>query len=73
MRRPRLHVEGELVEAEPGVDPDALDRLEESGWTVRRWSETNLYFGGVQAVARDPERALTGGGDPRRGGVTAVA
>jgi gamma-glutamyltranspeptidase/glutathione hydrolase len=74
VRRPRLHVEGQLVEAEPGVDPDALDRLEQSGWTVRRWAETNLYFGGVQAVARDPDSgALTGGGDPRRGGVTAVA
>jgi gamma-glutamyltranspeptidase/glutathione hydrolase len=74
VRRPRLHVEGELVEAEPGVDAAALDRLEQSGWTVRRWSETNLYFGGVQAVACDPETgALTGGGDPRRGGVTAVA
>jgi gamma-glutamyltranspeptidase/glutathione hydrolase len=74
VRRPRLHVEGQLVEAEPGVDPDALDRLEQSGWTVRRWSETNLYFGGVQAVARDLDSgALTGGGDPRRGGVTAVA
>src|SRR3954454_4473807 len=74
VRRPRLHVEGQLVEAEPGVDPDALDRLEQSGWAVRRWSETNLYFGGVQAVARDPASgALTGGGDPRRGGVTAVA
>ena len=35
--------------------------------------ETNLYFGGVQAVARDPESGeLTGGGDPRRGGVTAA-
>jgi gamma-glutamyltranspeptidase/glutathione hydrolase len=41
---------------------------------VRRWSETNLYFGGVQAVASDPETgALTGGGDPRRGGVAAGA
>src|SRR3954469_15268393 len=73
VRRPRLHVEGELVEAEPGVDPAALDRLEQSGWKVRRWSETNLYFGGVQAVARDPASgALTGGGDPRRGGVAAA-
>jgi gamma-glutamyltranspeptidase / glutathione hydrolase len=37
---------------------------------VRRWSEQNLFFGGVQAVARNPETgALTGGGDPRRGGV----
>jgi gamma-glutamyltranspeptidase / glutathione hydrolase len=68
--RPRLHVEGTEVEAEPGVDSAALDELESKGWAVRRWSEQNLYFGGVQAVARNPETgALTGGGDPRRGGV----
>jgi gamma-glutamyltranspeptidase / glutathione hydrolase len=66
--RPRIHVEANVVEAEPGVDPDALDRLEANGWTVRRWAEQNLFFGGVQAVARSGER-LTGGGDPRRGGV----
>src|SRR4051812_6872707 len=73
VERPRVHVEGGLVEAEPGVDPAALDRLEQSGWSVRRWSETNLYFGGVQAVARDADSgALTGGGDPRRGGCAAV-
>ena len=67
--RPRLHVEGGEVEAEPGVDPAALDELERKGWTVRRWSEKNLYFGGVQAVARNPDTGeLSGGGDPRRGG-----
>jgi gamma-glutamyltranspeptidase/glutathione hydrolase len=70
---PRLHVEEGQVDAEPGVDPTALDRLEEGGWTVRRWSERNLFFGGVQAVARNPDTArLTGGGDPRRGGVAMV-
>ncbi|HEY6778540.1 MAG TPA: gamma-glutamyltransferase [Thermoleophilaceae bacterium] len=69
----RLHVEGREVEAEPGVDPVALDRLERGGWTVRRWAERNLFFGGVQAVARNPETGeLTGGGDPRRGGVARV-
>jgi gamma-glutamyltranspeptidase/glutathione hydrolase len=68
VRRPRLHVEDDVVEAEPGVDSEALDRLEGNGWTVRRWSEQNLFFGGVQAVARS-DGALTGGGDPRRGGV----
>ncbi len=67
---PRLHVEEGQVDAEPGVDPAALDLLEQGGWTVRRWSELNLFFGGVQAVARDPGTGeLTGGGDPRRGGV----
>jgi len=67
---PRLHVEGGLVDAEPGLDPDALRDLEAGGWRIRRWEERNLYFGGVQAVAIDPRTgALSGGGDPRRGGV----
>jgi gamma-glutamyltranspeptidase/glutathione hydrolase len=70
---PRLHVEDGQVDAEPGVDEGALDRLEQTGWTVRRWSELNLFFGGVQAVARNPGTGrLTGGGDPRRGGVATV-
>lgn len=67
---PRLHVEDELVDAEPGVDPAALESLRSAGWRVRQFSERNLYFGGVQAVARDPDTGeLSGGGDPRRGGV----
>jgi len=70
---PRLHMERGVVEAEPGVDPRALESLERSGWTVSRWQERNLYFGGVQAVARDQETGeLTGGGDPRRGGAAVV-
>jgi gamma-glutamyltranspeptidase / glutathione hydrolase len=70
---PRIHVEGTEVEAEPGIEEEPLARLERSGWAVRRWSEQNLYFGGVQAVARNPETgALSGGGDPRRGGAATV-
>jgi len=70
---PRLHVEEGQVDAEPGVDAAALDRLEQTGWNVRLWSELNLFFGGVQAVARNPDTGrLTGGGDPRRGGVATV-
>ena len=70
---PRIHVEGREVDAEPGVDDAALERLEQAGWAVRRWEELNLYFGGVQAVARSPDTGrLTGGGDPRRGGVATV-
>jgi gamma-glutamyltranspeptidase/glutathione hydrolase len=68
--RPRVHIENRVVQAEPGVDADGLDALERDGWTVQRWHERNLYFGGAQAVARDPRTGgLTGGGDPRRGGV----
>jgi gamma-glutamyltranspeptidase / glutathione hydrolase len=70
---PRIHVEGTEVEAEPGIEEEPLARLERSGWAVRRWAEQNLYFGGVQAVARNPETgALSGGGDPRRGGAATV-
>jgi gamma-glutamyltranspeptidase / glutathione hydrolase len=72
VRRPRIHVEGDVVEAEPGIDSDALDRLEARGWQVRRWTETNLFFGGVQAVARGDGGELSGGGDPRRGGCATV-
>jgi gamma-glutamyltranspeptidase / glutathione hydrolase len=68
---PRLHVEGREIDAEPGMSEGPLDRLEAGGWRVRRWSEQNLFFGGVQAVARNPDTGeLTGGGDPRRGGVS---
>ena len=67
---PRIHVENDLIDAEPGVDPDALAALERAGWRLRQWQEANLYFGGVQAVARDAGTGeLSGGGDSRRGGV----
>jgi gamma-glutamyltranspeptidase/glutathione hydrolase len=70
---PRVHFEGDVVEAEPGVSESRLADLERDGWKVQRWRERNLYFGGVQAVARDPvSGALSGGGDPRRGGAAIV-
>ena len=70
---PRLHYENGVVEAEAGVNPAALDEIERDGWQVVRWKEKNLYFGGVQAVARHPDTGeLSGGGDPRRGGVAVV-
>ena len=72
--RPRVHFEEGRVDAEPGVDDEALRGLEADGYAVRRWAERNLYFGGVQAVARDPGSGdLSGGGDPRRGGSAVVA
>jgi gamma-glutamyltranspeptidase/glutathione hydrolase len=70
--RPRLHYENGVVEAEPGVDPAQLGALERD-WEVHRFGERSLYFGGVQAVARDPETGeLSGGGDPRRGGAAVL-
>jgi gamma-glutamyltranspeptidase / glutathione hydrolase len=71
---PRLHFEQGVVQAEPGIDEEALRRIEARGVTVARRPAINLFFGGVQAVARDPRSgALSGGGDPRRGGAVAYA
>ncbi|HEX7278079.1 MAG TPA: gamma-glutamyltransferase [Solirubrobacterales bacterium] len=71
---PRLHFEQGIVQAEKGIDPEALRGLEARGWEVARWPSLNLFFGGAQAVARDPASGeLSGGGDPRRGGAVAYA
>jgi gamma-glutamyltranspeptidase/glutathione hydrolase len=71
---PRLHFEDGVVQAEPGIDEAALARIEAGGLPVARRPAINLFFGGVQAVARDPATgALSGGGDPRRGGAVATA
>jgi gamma-glutamyltranspeptidase/glutathione hydrolase len=71
---PRLHFEDGVVQAEPGIDEAALGRLEARDIAVARRPEINLFFGGVQAVERDPASgAVSGGGDPRRGGAVAYA
>lgn len=68
---PRLHAEGGLRYAEPGVDVAAL---EAGGHDVVGFRAPNLFFGGVQAVERDTATgALSGGGDPRRGGSAVAA
>ena len=63
VERPRVHDAGAIVNAEPGVDQDALRELERRGRTVRRWPEQHHYFGGVSLVT--PSGAA---GDPRRSG-----
>ncbi len=74
VRAPRLHFEQGIVQAEPGIDEAALARIEARGIPVLRRPRINLFFGGVQAVARDSSSGeLSGGGDPRRGGAVALA
>jgi gamma-glutamyltranspeptidase / glutathione hydrolase len=63
VRAPRLHYEHGSVFAEPGIE---LDGLEDALERVR-FSERNIFFGGVQAALRRGDM-LTGAGDPRRGG-----
>jgi gamma-glutamyltranspeptidase/glutathione hydrolase len=66
---PRVHYEDGVIYAEPGVDTTAV---ETSAQPVARFRDLNLFFGGVEAVARDPSGLLSGGGDPRRGGAAVV-
>jgi gamma-glutamyltranspeptidase/glutathione hydrolase len=67
---PRLHVEDGMVYAEPGVD---IDWLTDAGQPVTRFREPSVFFGGCQAVERHRVTgALSGGGDPRRGGAVVV-
>jgi gamma-glutamyltranspeptidase/glutathione hydrolase len=74
VRAPRLHFEQGIVQAEPGIDEEALARIESRGIPVLRRPQINLFFGGVQAVAWDPSNGeVSGGGDPRRGGSVAFA
>jgi gamma-glutamyltranspeptidase/glutathione hydrolase len=68
---PRLHFEDGVVYAEPGLE---LGPLEAAGRVIHRFRERNLFFGGTQAVTRDPASgALAGAGDPRRAGAAVVA
>ncbi len=65
---PRMHVDGRELHLEGGWPDEAAAQLEAAGgWDVVRWSDRNLFFGGVSAVeVRDGSPAAAG--DPRRGG-----
>ena len=64
---PRVHFEDGVVYAEPGEGREALRA---AGRSIVGFRALNLFFGGVQAVERDPATGeLSGAGDPRRGGV----
>jgi gamma-glutamyltranspeptidase / glutathione hydrolase len=66
---PRLHLDGAVLYAEPGVAD-----LAATGLPVTTFRAPNLFFGGCQAVARHPATgALSGGADARRGGAVRYA
>lgn len=74
---PRVHFEDNVVQLEGGLAPHVADTLETAGYTVNRWPNRNMFFGGTHAVAQ--EKLFNGSrsrwvaaGDPRRSGATAV-
>jgi gamma-glutamyltranspeptidase / glutathione hydrolase len=67
LAEPRVHFEGGVIYAEPGIPLDELDRHPHE---IKAFRAKSMFFGGVQAVTRDPASGeLSGAGDPRRGGV----
>jgi len=70
---PRIHFEGGVLNVEPGFEVGVVQRLSKAFDQTKLWDDRNLFFGGVHAVEYDARSgALTGGGDPRRGGVAMV-
>lgn len=63
---PRIHLEGNVLRAEPGVDEGELEELE-GRYEVDRWQEQNLFFGGANSVT-----PVGGAGDPRRSGAAII-
>jgi gamma-glutamyltranspeptidase/glutathione hydrolase len=68
VERPRVHRAGGIVNAEPGVDEQALVALESRGLSVRRWSGRHHYFGGVSLVSSSGAAA-----DIRRSGAAQLS
>jgi len=67
---PRLHLEGEHLNWEPGLRPETVAALADEHPEHTAWPTQNMYFGGVHAVLREADGTLHGVGDPRRAGVS---
>ena len=73
VRAPRLHVEGNLLSLEPGIDATGLVEDPALPTSIQRWEALSLFFGGVHLVERHADGTLVAAGDPRRGGVGVLA
>ncbi len=71
LAEPRVHFEGGVIYAEPGIP---LDELRCDPHEIQAFRAKSMFFGGVQVVGHDPQTGeLSGAGDPRRGGVAVAA
>ena len=67
VHHPRVHVEGDRLDCEGGIDEAELALLERWGEHLNRFESLNLYFGGTNIVSVRGERTEAAG-DPRRDG-----
>ncbi len=70
---PRFHVENNRLSLEPGLPEAAVAAAGALVDAVEAFSEPGPFFGGVHAVRLAADGSVEGAGDPRRGGVWAVA
>lgn len=69
---PRAHrAEDGTVQAEGGMSAADVTALR-TEFDVNAWSTTDFYFGGVNAVQRHPDGAVTAAADHRRNGTVAI-
>jgi gamma-glutamyltranspeptidase/glutathione hydrolase len=68
----RIHFEEGVIQVEAGNDPAAVDALAAAGYMVNRWQTRHMYFGGVNAAARQPGGSFSAVGDARRGGAAVI-
>jgi gamma-glutamyltranspeptidase/glutathione hydrolase len=73
---PRVHFENALLSIEGGYPDDTNQGvaalLGDLCDQIMVWPEHNLFFGGVHTATRDAGGRFAAGGDPRRGGATAI-
>ena len=68
----RVHLDGDILQCESGVDPAAIAELASWGYRVNRWDKRSIYFGGAHSVAVENDGRLVAAGDDRRGGAVAA-
>ena len=67
---PRLHVENNFLDCEPGVaEEEQLKLREQFPEEHKFWDHISMFFGGVHAVSMDSKGNFNGAGDARRSGV----
>jgi gamma-glutamyltranspeptidase/glutathione hydrolase len=67
---PRMHLKLDDTDSDLAVEP-GID-LPDTGYSVTRYPEINMYFGGVVAALTDTRNAFGAAADPRREGGTYV-
>ncbi|HSR71026.1 MAG TPA: gamma-glutamyltransferase, partial [Kiloniellales bacterium] len=68
---PRLHFEAGVLNLE-GALAESAEALDDGVERTIAWPLHNLFFGGVHAVAREPDGSFSAAGDPRRGGCAII-